>query len=125
MGVTAFARRANVVSGVALDSGYTCPTGKVCWFNPAAFALGPATGGAGNAGVGSIVGPGYFAWDMSLRKNFKLPREGMNFMFQVDAFNVFNRTNWGSPGTTVGGSLGLISSTNPPRNIQMAARFSF
>jgi hypothetical protein len=50
-------------------------------------------GGAGDAGVGSIIGPGYFSWDLSLRKAFRLPREGMSLMFQADAFNAFNHTN--------------------------------
>ncbi len=124
-GVTAFTRRANIVSGVPLDSGYTCPAGKVCWFNPAAFAQ-ESTAGAGNAPVGGIIGPGYYDWDLSLRKSFKLPREGMSLAFQMDAFNVFNRTNWGNPGIIVtSGGFGQISATNPPRNLQFGLRFVF
>ena len=78
------------------------------------------------APVGNIVGPGYYDWDVSLRKRFKLPKENMGLAFQVDAFNLFNRTNLGNPGTTVtGGGFGQIISTNPPRNIQFALRFTF
>ena len=124
-GVTSFTRRANIVPGVSLYSGFTCPTGKVCWFNPAAFAQEPHNA-AGTAPVGGIIGPGYYGWDLSLRKNFKLPREGMSLTFQADAFNVFNRTNWGNPGISVtGGGFGQISSTNPPRNLQFGLRFTF
>ncbi len=124
-GVTSFTRRANIVPGVSLYSGFTCPTGKVCWFNPAAFAQEP-NNAAGTAPVGGIIGPGYYGWDLSLRKHFKLPREGMSLTFQADAFNVFNRTNWGNPGTSVtGGGFGQISSTNPPRNLQFGLRFTF
>ncbi len=124
-GVTSFSRRANIVPGVPLYSGYTCPAGKKCWFNPAAFAQ-ESNSSAGTAPVGNIIGPGYYAWDLSLRKSFSLHREGMSLAFQLDAFNVFNRTNWGNPGTSVtGGGFGQISSTNPPRNLQFGARFTF
>jgi hypothetical protein len=124
-GVTAFTRRANLVQGVPLYSGYTCPAGKKCWFNPAAFTQAP-TNGAGNAPVGNIIGPAYYAWDISLRKNFNLPREGMRLTLQADAFNLFNRTNWGNPGTTVtGGGFGQIGGTNPPRNLQFGLKFAF
>jgi hypothetical protein len=125
-GVTAFTRRANIVPGVPLYSGYTCPAGKVCWFNPAAFAA-PPVNGIGNAPTGDLVGPGYYAWDLSLRKSFRLPREGMSLMFQADAFNIFNRTNWGTPGTpnVTGGGFGQIGSSNPPRNLQFGAKFAF
>lgn len=124
-GVTSFTRRANVVAGVSLYSGYTCPAGKVCWFNPAAFAA-PSTTGAGSALVGGIIGPGYYNWDISVRKIFNLPREGMTLGVQMDAFNLFNRVNYGNPGTTVtGGGFGQISGTNPPRNLQFGMRFTF
>jgi hypothetical protein len=50
----------------------------------------------------------------------------MKLMFQADAFNVFNRTNWGNPGTSItGGGFGQISGTNPPRNLQLGARLNF
>jgi len=124
-GVTAFSRRANQVPGASLYSGFACPAGKECWFNPGAFAQEPNSG-AGNAPLGNILGPAYYNWDMSLRKSFRLPRESMSLMFQADAFNVFNRTNWGNPGTTVtSGGFGQISGSNPPRNLQLGARFSF
>jgi len=124
-GVTAFTRRANMVAGVPLYSGYTCPSGKMCWFNPAAFTAAP-NNGAGDAPVGNIIGPGYYAWDLSLRKSFALPKEGMSLVFQADAFNIFNRVNWGNPGTSAtGGGFGQIGSTNPPRNLQFGAKFNF
>jgi len=63
---------------------------------------------------------------MSLRKSFRLPKEGMSFMVQADAFNVFNRTNWQNPGTSVsGGGFGQVANSNPPRQLQFGARFGF
>jgi len=123
-GGSSFARRANLVPGVPLYSGFTCPAGKVCYFDPSAYVLAPTTG-AGNAPVGSIVGPGYYNWDLSLRKSFKLPREGMSLALQMDGFNVFNRTNLGNPATGIGSSLGQITSVNPSRNLQFGLRFGF
>jgi hypothetical protein len=123
-GGSGFFRRANVVPGAALNDLSGCPAGKICWFNPNAFVAAP-NNGVGNAPTGSITGPGYYNWDMSLRKNFRLPKEGTSLMFQADAFNVFNRTNWQNPGTGVGSGLGIIANSNPPRQLQFGARFGF
>jgi carboxypeptidase family protein len=119
-----FGRRASIVPGVPLYSGYTCPARKVCWFNPGAFSLAPNTS-AGNASIGSIIGPDYYTWDASLRKTFKLPREEMSLMFQADAFNAFNRTNWNNPSTSANSTAGQITSANPPRQVQFGAKFNF
>jgi len=119
-----FSRRASLVPGVPLYSGYTCPPKTVCWFNPNAFSLAPNTS-AGNVPIGSIIGPDYYTWDLSLRKMFHLPREGMSLMFQADAFNAFNRVNWNNPSTSANGKPGQITSANPPRQVQFGAKFNF
>jgi hypothetical protein len=118
-GNLSFSRRAS------LGTGKACTGGALCWFDTSQF-IQEANTSAGTAPTGNIIGPGYYDWDMSLRKTFRLPREGMNLMLQADAFNVFNRTNWQNPGTSVtGGGFGLVSATNPPRNLQFGARFAF
>jgi hypothetical protein len=118
-GVSNFSRRAS------LGAGTPCPAGKTCWFDPSAYVLAPISS-AGNAPTGNIIGPRYNNWDMSLRKSFKLPRESMSFMFQADAFNVFNHANFGNPNTTAGaGSFGLLGTAQPPRQLQLGARFAF
>jgi len=116
--LSAFNRRAS------LGAGNPCTGGNLCWFDSSQYVAAPTTS-IGTAPVGNILGPGYYAWDMSLRKVFRLPREGTNLTFQADAFNVFNRTNWQNPGTGVGGSLGLLGSSNPPRQLQFGGRFAF
>jgi hypothetical protein len=118
-GGSGFSRRANFGSG-----GAPCLGGSLCWFDASLYTKA-STSSAGTAPTGNILGPGYYAWDMSLRKAFKLPREGTNLTFQADAFNVFNTTNWQNPATGVGGSLGLLGSSNPPRQLQFGARFGF
>jgi len=118
-GGSQFSRRANLGSGAA------CTGGSLCWFDTSAYVKAPNSS-AGNAPTGSIIGPGYYAWDMSLRKSFRLPLEGTNLTFQADAFNIFNRTNWQNPGTSAsGGNFGLLANTNPPRQLQFGGRFTF
>jgi hypothetical protein len=118
-GVSAFSRRASLGAGTA------CAGGVLCWFDTSQYVKA-STSSAGTAPTGNILGPGYYAWDMSLRKAFKLPREGTNLTFQADAFNVFNSLNWQNPGTSVtSGGFGLLANTNPPRQLQFGARFGF
>jgi Carboxypeptidase regulatory-like domain/TonB-dependent Receptor Plug Domain len=95
------------------------------WFNKAAFAAPSATA-EGNAGVGSIRGPAWETWDLSLRKSFNLPHEGMSLAFQADAFNAFNHANWTNPNVTVtSGSYGQVAGANNARNIQFGLKFKF
>jgi len=121
-GSSSYSRRANLAT--VPSSHAACPAGKICYFDPGAYAVGNTTS-VGTAPIGNIVGPGYLATDVSVRKNFGLWR-GANFMFQADAFNVFNRANKGNPNTTAGGSSnGQISSFNPPRQMQIGGKITF
>jgi hypothetical protein len=126
-GLSQFSRRSSVVPGHTLDDlpkfGGACPAHKICWFDGAAFAAAPVTS-AGNAPIGSIIGPNYYTWDLSLRKTFKI-RESLGFMFQADAFNIFNRVNWNNPGTSANGGAGQITTANPPRQLQFGGKFTF
>ena len=115
-------RRGNYVAGQSINFSNPSPTQ---WFNTNAFTLASPTA-LGTAGTGCILGPAWYTWDFSMRKTFKLPREGMTFGFQADAFNAFNRANWQNPNTTIGNaSFGKVSQANNPRNIQFALRFGF
>jgi len=127
-----FTDRANL-TGTALTTGIgTCVNSAthICYFNPmtttgAFTSTGMATA-VGNAPIGNIIGPGYYTWDLSLRKDFRLPREGMGFMIQLDAFNAFNRINYANPSTSVtSGSFGQITASQPPRQLQLGAKFTF
>ncbi len=94
------------------------------WFNPMAFAAAPDTE-LGNAGVGILTGPAWQNWDVSLRKVFRV-HEGWNLHFQADAFNFLNRAIFNAPSAGVtGGSFGMISSSQPPRNVQLGLRLAF
>jgi outer membrane receptor protein involved in Fe transport len=124
-----FTDRAFAVSGQVLTPGIkTCaasPT-KLCYFNLAAFTSTGMLTGIGNAPLGDIVGPGFYNWDLSLRKSFRLPKESMALSIELDAFNVFNRINYGNPSTTVtSSSFGQVTTSQPPRQVQLGAKFSF
>ncbi len=86
-------RRANYTGAeIALDDG-----DELRWFNTAAFTV-PAEDARGTATVGQILGPGFYQWDLSFRKNFRFGgRYQATPIF--DVFNVFNRVNFGAPNT--------------------------
>ncbi len=117
-----------MAAGVPLYSNYVCPAATKCWFNPGAFVSG-ATGPinrVGNAPTAGILGPGYNDWDISVRKRFRLPREGMNLLFQGDSFNLFNHANWGNPSVNAGAAgFGTINSAAPPRQLQFGLKLAF
>ncbi len=70
--------------------------------------------------------PGVADWDMSLFKNFPI-REYATLDFRVEAFNLFNRVQFGNPNNQVGNSeFGWITSQyNNPRILQIAGRVTF
>jgi len=105
---------------------------SVQYLNPAAFAAPPA-GTYGTIGRGMIFGPGFGSVDLSIIKNIPI-KERLRAQLHLDMFNVFDRTNFGNPSTTVGSSsFGKISSTTggsgapgigvgEPFNIQLALK---
>jgi hypothetical protein len=113
--------------------------------------VGPGVkGSAGNdSGVNTVRGPGLTNWDMSLFKKFKYGENPQHYIqFRVEAYNVFNHTNWSAmnasaqinPNTgqvvnlpsTVGrdgfGALTTVralAALGGPRIIQLAGKFYF
>ena len=90
-------------------------------------ALG--AGRLGTLGRDVLPGPGFVNWDMDAFKRFTI-RERQKFEFRAQFLNAFNHTQFdaiGSSGLTSIGSpnFGKISSTLPPRIIQLSARYSF
>jgi len=115
-------RRSQYLGGpVALPSDERGPDH---WFNTAAFSNAPPAA-IGNAGVGTIQGPGWENWDISLRKVFRI-REGWAMRFTADSFNVIKHVNFDDPNvTTSSTSFGTISASQPARNIQFGLRLTF
>jgi hypothetical protein len=119
-------------------TGTVLPQTQTQWFNPNAFSL-PAAGTWGNLGRGVYNGPGLGDVDLSIFKNTKLT-ERINLQFRAELFNLFNRTNLGTPnaivfvnnGTTaapnygVSPSAGLITTlATTPRQVQFGLKLMF
>jgi hypothetical protein len=94
------------------------------WFNVNAFAV-PQQYTYGNSGNGIVRAPGSRDVDFSVFKRFKVA-ESKFFEFRFEAFNIFNFTNLGSPGSTVdAANFGTILSASAPREIQFALKFNW
>jgi hypothetical protein len=67
--------------------------------NPAAFAT-PAPGTFGNLPRNALRGPDFKQFDLVLNKRFRFS-ETRNLEFRTEIFNIFNRTNFANPGSTL------------------------
>jgi hypothetical protein len=96
------------------------------WFNTAAFKTAPTTA-LGNAGVGMILGPGLYLWDLSVRKEFKLTESGRwKMRVEGNSFNMLNHPNFrGLDTTTSNTTFGAVNASGPARNIQFSAKINF
>jgi hypothetical protein len=98
---------------------------KSKWFNPAVFSA--PSGTYGNAGRVSALSPAFDQIDFSLMKGFNI-KDKVNIQFRPEFLNVFNIQNYGTPGTTVGGGMGVIgglASGATPRQIQLSIKGTF
>ncbi len=105
------------------------------YLNAAAFCtnqlpqIGDGTG-FGNSGIGVILGPGQFNWDLSLAKVTRVGglSEGATLQFRTEFFNVFNHTQFSNPAVAVDSpaSFGQITGTSVnPRLIQFGLKYVF
>jgi hypothetical protein len=104
------------------------------YFNTAAFV--PATLGTfGNIRRNGLRGPGYADVDTSIFKNL-FTGDRVSAQFQAEAFNTFNRVNFGNPtnsadantapvATVSSGTYGQITSANSPRVFQFGLKILF
>ncbi len=92
-----------------------------CFSSPSNFVYGTES-----RTDNSLRTPGTANWDMSLFKNIPI-KEAATFDFRVEAFNIFNRVQFGSPNSSVGNpQFGTITSQyNSPRILQLSGRFTF
>jgi hypothetical protein len=98
------------------------------WFNTAAFAV-PTYGVRGNVvrNPANLESGGLVNDDLTLGKLWNLYHEDTKLEVRGEFFNLFNHTNLGFPGQTVGSSnFGQVSSTlNSGRTVQLAAKIHF
>jgi hypothetical protein len=92
----------------------------------------------GNAGRNLVRGPNFFQTELGLHKSFPVWRESTKLEFRMEAFNLFNRTNFTVPDSNAnnirrdangnpiaGGTFGTIRNTFPARQIQFALKLYF
>jgi len=80
----------------------------------------------GNAGRNVARSFGLAQLDLGLSKSFPMPRESMALQFRVEAFNLFNRTNFRNANTNASSAaFGQVRDTFPARQIQFALRLVF
>jgi hypothetical protein len=103
------------------------PGSSNTYFNTGCFTI-PANFTFGNEPRtdSTLRTPGTANWDMSLFKNFPI-HENVSFDFRAEAFNLFNRVQFGSPNTQLGnGQFGWITAQfNNPRLLQVSGRLNF
>jgi len=59
-----------------------------------------------------------------LQKNFPI-KESVHLQFRADFLNVFNRVNLNDPSSSVGPAMGIINTSQSPRNIQFALKLYY
>jgi hypothetical protein len=100
------------------------------YFNSGSFCAAPTGGiygngtGFGDSGIGVVLGPGQFNWDISIVKTTRIT-ETQAFIFRTEFFNAFNHAQFNNPVVNLGSTLGEITSTSVnPRIMQFAVKFS-
>jgi hypothetical protein len=115
--------RPNAVAGVNPYVKNTTP-GVMQWVTKTAFTANTA-GTFGTTGMNSLLGPHYIDSDVSIRKLFKTFKEE-NLELRFEFFNIFNHPNLEAPVTSLSSSgFGQIQAANPPRIMQLAAKYDF
>jgi Carboxypeptidase regulatory-like domain len=125
--------RPDVVPGVSgnLPRGARTPQR---WFNPAAFAIVPATDPStglprfGKAGRNILIGPGLNVVDATLAKSWQVYGDNTRLAFRLEAFNLFNHANYDLPDRNISNTntVGTINSVvRPARQVQFAFRLDF
>ncbi len=74
--------------------------------------------------LSDLRSPHYADVDMSLHKDFPI-MERFRLQFRTDFINTFNHVQYNAPNTSIGPTMGQITSAQPPRNIQLALKLYF
>jgi hypothetical protein len=103
------------------------------FLNASAFCATPALGdgtGFGNSGIGVLLGPGQFNWDVSVAKITKVGglHEDATLQFRAEFFNLFNHAQFSNPAVAFdsAASFGQITALSVnPRLIQFGLKYTF
>ncbi|HWQ55763.1 MAG TPA: carboxypeptidase regulatory-like domain-containing protein [Bryobacteraceae bacterium] len=124
-----FAARANLVGegNPVLDSGRSKAARIEAYFDKARF-VNAAPNTIGTLGRNALEGPGTLNVDTSLVKRLRFPffGEGGAGELRLEAFNLFNRTNFSNPVTGITNqNFGRLTSAGSPRILQIAVKILF
>jgi hypothetical protein len=107
------------------------------YLNPAAVTVvSDSSKPFGNAGRNIVSGPSFFQTDLGLHKAFPVWKERTQLEFRMEAFNLFNHTNFTAPDSNASnirfdangnytGNFGKITSAFPARQIQFALKLTY
>ncbi len=114
-------------SGAALDLNGNPRTQGNNYFDTSAFSIN-ALGTPGTAKRRFFHGPGADNYDTALGKSINLT-ESKSLLLRVEAFNVFNHTQFNGPSAVDGNigssTFGEVINAAPPRVLQGALKFNF
>lgn len=115
--------RPNISGDPLMPEGQRTP-GK--WLNPDTTSIPTdVTRPFGNAGRNIVRGPGFQQLSLGAHKDFRIT-ETHKLEFRMEAFNLFNHTNFESPNSNrSSNAYGTITATRPAREIQFALRYAF
>jgi hypothetical protein len=121
--ISVFGDTANVVPGISPNLPSDQQNGDH-WFNTAAFVTPPPFT-FGTATRNSVWGPNLQKADLALDR--EIPIASAKFHFRVEAFNLFNTVNYGTPNRFVNTpQFGTITdAATPARQIQFVFRATF
>jgi hypothetical protein len=125
-GTNARGSRANCLAAASVfgeRNGPATTGGGFLWFDPTVFAQ-PGSRTFGNCGVGTVRGPGLHTVDMSVAKHFNFT-EHQNLEVRGEFINLTNTPILNAPSRTLGSSLGVITSSQGARNVQLAMKYNF
>jgi hypothetical protein len=112
-------RLGDIVSGGSVQNPYF---NLSCFASPPRFTFGNET-----RTDNTLRLPGIANWDLALFKETHVT-ERVALVLRVESFNLFNRVQFGGPGTSVG-SLAtngqITTQANEPRELQLAGRVNF
>jgi len=123
--------RAQLCPGYLIKSPGGIKSNLSDYLNPSAICAPPTGGiygdgtGFGDSGVGLVLGPGQFNWDIALIKQTKVA-EKQSVVFRAEFYNAFNHPQFSDPNTANGPTYGSITSTSVnPRLVQFALKYIF
>ncbi len=98
----------------------------VQWFTNTGQFTNPAVGTFGNCSpqLDGLRSPHYTDVDMSVHKDFPI-RERFRLQFRTDFINAFNHVQFNAPNMGLGSTMGQITGSQPPRNIQLALKLYY